>query len=233
MRKVRFVSVFVVLALLLTIGPSNKSLAGSARGEPVPPQGVRADVPARVPPAEVPDEVNKVGVSETVGESSASISSMPEGLVPRRIPKEQAPKSVKKVESTETVATSFAGTVAEGATAPRAPGTVTLSYGFYWYQYSSNYVAVAAYARTQTDFCATRVYVKPHLYRDVEHDGTWEYMDDDTKEQTGTCVTDSGAALTDYWTAPNNTNWKNYSSHYVDWNGGGEGWERTTYDSFP
>lgn len=233
MRTLKVIAVYAGLALLLSLGANNESLASPVREQTAPPLSVTADIPARVPPEEVPDHVNKVGVSETAPGSSATAPLPPETFVPAYIPKELAPESVNKVEYTETITVSFATAATEDATAARAPDTVTLSYGFYWYPYGPYYVAVAAYARTQTDFCATRVYAKSQLYRDVEHDDSWEYMDDDTKEQTGTCVTDSGEALTAYWTAPNNTNWKNYASHYVAWNGGGEGWDRTIYDSYP
>lgn len=233
MRTLNIVAVLAGFVLLLSTGISNQSLAGSVRAEPTPLSSVAMDVPLRVPPEEVPDTVNRTGVSETVQDNSAATMPQPEAPVPAYIPKEQAPQAVRKFVVTETITTTFPP-IATGDTAvPRAPETVTLSYGFYWYTYGPYNVAVAGYARTQTDYCATRVYAKSHLYRDVEHDDTWEFMDDDTAEQTGTCVMDSGEALTDYWTAPNNTNWKNYTTHYSEWNGSGQGWDRTMYDSFP
>lgn len=233
MRKLRIVSVCVFCALLLTSGPSSRSIAG-ATGEKMPPsQGEQVEAPARIPAEQAPAQVNRAGVSELVESNAVSPIAIPEASIPRRIPKEEAPKSVRKVEFVETFVAPLTGSAGESEAALNAPGTVTLSFGFYWYQFNPYYVAVAGYARTQTNFCATRVYAKSHLYRDVEHDDTWEYMDDATREQTGTCVTDSGEALTDYWTAPNNTSWKNYSAHYVSWSGGGEGWDRTIFDAFP
>lgn len=233
MRTLKLMSVCMLCTVMLTGGLGGQSIA-LVTGETLPAyQGEQVEPPARIPAEQAPNVVYRAGVIESVGFSTVSPKTKSDESIPRRIPKEQAPESVKKVEFVETFAFPLAGSAEGGGTALDAPGTVTLSFGFYWYQFSPSYVAVAGYARTETSFCATRVYAKSRLYRDVEHDGTWEYMDDATQEQTGTCVTDSGEALTDYWTAPNNTSWKNYSSHYVSWNGGGEGWERTVFDAFP
>lgn len=233
MRTLKLMTVCMLCAALLTGGLGGQSTALVIDETPPVFQGEQVAPPARIPAEQAPRVVYWAGVIESIESHAVPPNTVSDQSVPRRIPKDQAPESVKKVEFVETLVFPLAGSAEGGGAALDAPGTVTLSFGFYWYQFSPSYVAVAGYARTQTSFCATRVYAKSRLYRDVEHDGTWEYMNDATQEQTGTCVTDSGEALTDYWTAPNNTSWKNYSSHYVSWNGGGEGWDRTVFEAFP
>lgn len=56
MRKIKFLSIFMLLALLVSTGPS-----GVMSQEPP-----ATEVPARVPSDQVPEEVNVAGVSESV-----------------------------------------------------------------------------------------------------------------------------------------------------------------------
>lgn len=231
--KMFFACVFCTLMLASSLG--NGSLASTI--DPTPDlvgSNGEGNVPERIPVEQALSAINRVGMREIVSAKPTPLFDFPSEFVPQRIPKEQAPEFVKKVEFTETFTVpSITDKSVDGGASVDPPGQVTLSFGFHWYQLSPSYVAVAAYSRTQTNFCATRVYAKGQLYRDVEHDGVWEFKDEDTKEQTGTCVTDSGEALTDFWSAPNNTSWKNASSHYVEWNGGGQGYERSMFDAFP
>jgi hypothetical protein len=223
MRSVRFVStVALIITLLLSVGLS------AAQGQQPPAEAV----PARVPDDQVPAQVNVAGVSE----KQTILPAQSDGLaaIPSRVPEDQIPAIVNKVEFTEVITVSLVSARdLDGSSGVATPGTVTLSYGFYWYQWNPWTVAVAGYARTQADFCCTKLRAKAVLWRDVEHDGIWEYMDEKLAERTGICVTDSGEAMTGYWTAPNNTDWKVVTSHFAQWVGGSQAWDRVKYDSFP
>jgi hypothetical protein len=100
-------------------------------------------------------------------------------------------------------------------------------------QYTPDVVAVAGFAQTETDFCAERLYARARLYRDVEHDGTWEFMDLDPSESTGACVKDSGEAKTNFWTALNGTDWKVRSEHVAQWDEQKDTWNGQKVDSVP
>ncbi len=194
-----------------------------------------APVPARVPPDQVPDHVNNAGIHErlNIGSSIAAPRRFFLTPVPARIPWNKAPRAVHKVSYTEVVTVSLKSNNTGTSQSPLETGTVTLSYGFYWYRWNPWYVAVAGYARTQTDFCAQRLYARAALYRDVEHTGNWEYMEMDESEARGSCVTDSGEALTGYWTAPNGTDWKDKTLHTAQWDDNSQSWARQKVDSFP
>jgi hypothetical protein len=202
----KFVSMFVLLTLLLSAGSGKVMGLGSPM----------ESVPARVPTDQVPDEVNVAGVSVQVPPSKSELDV--KTPVPKRVPDDEVPDRVNKVEYTKQV---------------RALGMITYRYGFYWYQYTPGVVAVAGFAQTETDFCAERLYARARLYRDVEHDGTWEFMDIDPSESTGACVKDSGEAKTDFWTAPNGTDWKVRSEHATEWDDQKDTWNGQKVDSFP
>jgi hypothetical protein len=222
MRKVKFVSMFLLLTLLLSA-----STAGAVEQEPPPEQ-----VPVRIPSDQVPwDKVKFAGVKESVGIPPSESEAVAGKPIPQRVPDDQVPEVVNRVEFKEVIAVPIAKE-GIGRLFGRS-GTVTLTYGFYWYQWNPWNVAVAGYARTQSDFCATRLYAEAKLYRDVEHDGTWEFMERDISNATGSCVTDSGEAKTGYWTAPNDTNWKVMTDHLAEWVGEKDSWTRVKYDSFP
>jgi len=223
MRRIKFLSIFMLLALLVSAGPGGVMSQG-------PPT---AQVPARVPSDQVPEEVNVAGVSERVSVSPAESEVIAEQPVPRRVPDDQVPAEVNKVEFTEVIAVPVAGVGSARPSGSLDSGTVTLTYGFYWYQFSPTHVAVAGYARTESDFCAQRLYAYVRLYRDVEHDGIWEFMDEDDANATGACVTDSGEAKTSFWTAPNNTDWKVNTEHLASWDSNTQIWNRQKVDSFP
>jgi hypothetical protein len=226
MRRIKLLSMcvmLVLLALLLNAGP------GGVVGQEPPTE----QVPARVPPDQVPDEINIAGISESVQVSPSEGETVAETLVPSRVPDDQVPDVVNKVEFREVITVPVADVGSAQPFGSLDSGTVTLTYGFYWYQFSPTHVAVAGYARTESDFCAQRLFAHVKLYRDVEHNGTWEFMDEDDANATGLCVTDSGEAKTSFWTAPNNTDWKVNTEHLARWDGNTQTWERQKVDSFP
>lgn len=222
MHRVKFLSVFVLLALLLSA-----SSAGVMGQEP-PEQ-----VPVRIPPDQAPEYVNVAGVSERVQVLSSESEAPADKPAPEKVPDDQVPQVVNKVGFREAITVPVASVSSGQMFGTLDSGTVTLSYGFYWFQLNPSTVAVAGYARTESDFCAQSLFAKATLYRDVEHDGTWEYMEEDESSATGACVTDSGEARTGYWTAPNNTDWKVRTLHRAQWDGNWQSWERQKVDSFP
>jgi hypothetical protein len=220
MRKEKFVLVFVLLALLLSAG------SGRVMGQEPPTE----QVPACVPPDQVPDEVNIADVSISIQVPPSESKADAEKPVPRQIPDDEVPDEVHKVEYTETVTIS-APAATMGVAQPL--GVVTLRFGFYWYQYTPDLVAVAGFAQTTADFCCNRLFARVKLYRDVEHTGDWEFMDIDQSEATGSCVTDSGEAKTHFWSARNGTDWKVKTEHLARWDGHTDTWNRQKVDSFP
>ena len=216
MRKMKFLSLFVLLALLLS----------AESGEVIGLGSPMESVPARVPPDQVPDEVNVAGVSVQVQVPPPKSELDVKTPVPKRVPYDEVPDRVNKVEHTRQVR-------AATTDVTRPLGTITYRYGFYWYQYTPDVVAVAGFAQTETGFCAERLYARARLYRDVEHDGTWEFMDLDPSESTGACVKDSGEAKTNFWTALNGTDWKVRSEHVAEWDEQKDTWNGQKVDSFP
>ena len=220
MRKVKFLSIFVLLALLLSAGSGRVVI-----GQEPPTEWV----PTCVPPNQVPDEVNIASVRVSV-QAPSSEEQPTEKWAPRRVPPNEVPEEVNYAVYTKTVRIP---SKALGLAQPLDNVTVTLTYGFHWYQYSPYFVAVRGIARTQTDSCVQRIRAQAKLYYDPENDGTFTYLDQDVKDVTGICVTDSGLAATGYWTAPNGTNWKVKTYHLITVNGQTSTWEFTKYDSFP
>lgn len=181
-------------------------------------------VPSRVPPDQVPEELNVAGVSVQVPTSGSEGHG--EGLVSRRVPENEVPDHVNKVAVNVQVPA--------GTSAIRwLQGTITYTYGFYWFQYSPDAVAVAGFAQTKTNFCAQRLFARVKLYNDVQHDGTWEFKEVEQSEATGACVVDSGEARTGFWTAPNGTDWMVRTSHLAQWNGRTDTWNGQKVGSFP
>jgi hypothetical protein len=227
MRKAcRIFALFIALMLLLGVAPSRTMGQGP----------LSETVSLRVPDDQVPEKVLKVGVGETISIGPQADGGDSEGFISQKVPDDQIPEKVNKVEFKEVITlpmTDARGRELLGLATPRSRGTITLSYGFYWYQYSPTAVAVAGYARTQANFCCTRLYAWVVLRKDETHQGDWDYVDDDDAENTGSCVYDSGEAKTSYWTAPNGTDWKVETDHSARWNGGSGFWERQKVDSFP
>ena len=226
MQARRIFGLLITLVLLLSIAPDR--IMG---------QGPSSEtIPSRVPDNQVPQKVYKVGVDEGISIGPQANGGDGEGFVSQRIPADQVPQQVNKVEFKEVITLPMTNVRAKellGSETVRNPDTITLSYGFYWYQFSSTAVAVRGYARTQADFCCTRLFTWVVLSKDEFHQGNWEYVDEDDAESTGICVQDSGEAQTSYWTAPNNTDWKVDTDHSARWDGGSGFWERQKVDSFP
>lgn len=148
MCRVKYLIVLMLLALLVSIGPGGVMSQG-------PPA---TEVPACVPSDQVPEKVNVAGVSESVLVFPAEGEAITEIPIPRRVPDDQVPAEVNKVEFTEVIAVPVAEVGSAQSSGSLDSGTVTLTYGFYWYQFSPTHVAVAGYARTESDFCAQRLY---------------------------------------------------------------------------
>jgi len=184
-------------------------------------------VPARVPPDQVPEKVNVAGVNVVIQLPQSANKMDANKPVPERVPDEEVPERVNKVERIKVIRIPII------TSAGQTLGTLTYRYGFYWYQYNSSTVAVAGFARTQADFCTQRLFARVKLYRDVMHNGNWQFMDRNQSERTGVCVTDSGEARTGYWTAPNGTDWMVRTEHLARWNNHTETWNGQAVDSFP
>jgi len=117
MRKMKLLSVFVLLALLLSA-----SSAGVTAQKP-PEQ-----VPARVPPDEVPAEVNVAVLSESLQVPPSESEVAGGEPVPERVPDHQVPEVVNKVEFKEVITVPIADVGLAQSFGTLSPGTITLTY---------------------------------------------------------------------------------------------------------
>jgi len=225
-RLVKISTIMLLLVMLSTIVASG---AIAQKHGPIP--------TFRVPDDQVPrDRVHTVGVEQViqVSDSHPSPESSPTWpTLPQRVPDEMVPENVNTVEMKQVITVPLSSSGANGGFPLSTTGTITLIYGFHWYQFSPYAVAVAGYARTKSDFCTTKLYAEAKLYRDMYHHDDWEFMEKAESNQNWGCVMDSGEAKTNYWTAPNGANWRVNTTHAAWWPGGHGSWTRVKYDSFP
>ena len=216
------------MLLLLTF--ASISCAASVHAEPVLKPTPPARVPDRIPAEEAPGEVNQATSTETVYiPPSEGQSAPPRKPTPERIPAEEAPDELNQALYTETAH------VPGGVLGMPQPFlSVTLTYGFEWYQHNPWTVGVSGVARTEADDSVQEISARARLWRDEEHDGIWEYLETspDAKD-LGACGMDSAKAQTGFWFSPDGTTWKVKTFHYIIVNGQKTTWEKTKYDCLP
>ena len=238
-RRIQFINMkmkrrFLLISLLLITAVLGTSIAASSMA------WNRGPIPTfRIPDDQVPlDRVHTTGVEQAVqiSDNSHPSSELTPSLptIAQRVPDELVPENVNTIEMKQVITVPLNSSESGRESSFSTMGTITLIYGFHWYQFSPYAVAVAGYARTTSDFCTTKLYAEAKLYRNVSHQNNdWEFMERAESSQNWGCVMDSGEAKTGYWTAPNGTDWRVNTQHAAWWPGGSGSWSQVKYDSFP
>jgi len=174
-KKLGWLLVAVTLLLLTAVsrilaGAPGVTMRPEIRGDVQPSDDYQSIPSIRIPDDQVPwERVRTAGVEHTVlasGESPSFLNpELPLLSKPQRAPDDLVPEDVYTIKMEKTIKVPLAIGHAEDDAPSSTAGTITLTYGFHWFQFNPYAVAVAGYARTQSDFCATKLFAQATLYR--------------------------------------------------------------------